>query len=540
MQSKTGNEQESTLLRGVWTRRAFCNALGLSGLTWALPAYPLAPPQPWPPCVGSFAPAPHQRIDAHVHIFNGTDLQIAGWLKGPVSNENQPWREVLQLLADPLQFLVWGDERITAKKELEHLNEIAGKSEAFSEQDFGTALRLDRAETQAQYNKFLSQQLGRKEVRDELIKMIAKKKGPHYRSTIDALRKAPPEGKERDLARRVDELSGIYIFDFLERFFSYRYSNFLELVQQFTCSNTSSVDTFIALLVDFDQPLGQPPGATTPSSIDDQTAVISRICRLSRGHLIALAPYCPFKDAAFAPKHPSLDNVLNAWQRPGFVGAKLYPPMGFFPYSNPGKHVDEALAGLYHECIQSDAVVMAHAGPSYCVTPGPCEYPGPKGWATALETVFQTEHKPLRAAVGHFGGPFDKKHPEWHIWPEAFLDLMQKPSGQKFYADLSYANEVLSSSPRTIKFCVNRLKSLMTRSSSPALSDRLMYGSDWLLLGLDPQWRKYATRMEAVIDETEKESGATGFKARFFGGNARDWLGLNHPTSLGSRNTISL
>jgi hypothetical protein len=64
-----------------------------------------------------------------------------------------------------------------------------------------------------------------------------------------------------------------------------------------------------------------------------------------------------------------------------------------------------------------------------------------------------------------------------------------------------------------------------------------MYGS---VLGLEPQWQEYAKRMEVVIDETERQSGATGFKSRFFGGNARDWLGLGEPMSLGSINTADL
>jgi hypothetical protein len=113
---------------------------------------------------------------------------------------------------------------------------------------------------------------------------------------------------------------------------------------------------------------------------------------------------------------------------------------------------------------------------------------------------------------------------------------MTKPPGQKLYADLSYASEVLQ--PSNDKSNIQRLKSLMAHSS--VLSERLMYGSDWLLLGLEAQWREYAKRMEVIIDETEKQSGATGFKARFFGGNARDWLGLDQPASIGSRNTAGL
>lgn len=538
MQSKTAEEPKSELLRSAWTRRAFCNALGLSGIAWALPAYPLAPPQPWPPCMAS-GPAPHQRIDAHVHIFNGTDLQIAGFLKTSVANEYPDVKGLLYLIADPLQSFVWHNSP-KAQDELKRLNQIAGKSgsRSFSEQDFGPTLQEDRAKTQAQYNEFLRQQLRDEKVREELIKVIrrAKKKGADAQRTIQALGKAPPSGTERELARRVDESSGIPVFDYLEPYFSYRYSNFLELVQQFTCANMSSIDTFVALLVDFDQPLGEYPGATTPSSIDDQTAVTSRICELSRGHLVALAPYCPLKDVA--RKNASLTNVLQAWKRPGFVGAKLYPPMGFYPYGNGGA-IDAALRRLYHECIKSDAVIMAHAGPTMCKTlrktSRHCTYPRPRGWTRAIDHVFDTEHKPLRVALGHFGGPLEKRS-EAHIWPEKFLDLMKKPSGQKLYADLSYASEVLQTSNDSP--VVSRLTSLMTHSS--LLSERLMYGSDWLMLGLEPQWRAYAKRMEVVIDETEKQSGSTGFKARFFGGNARDWLGLNEPMSIGSRNTAGL
>jgi hypothetical protein len=113
---------------------------------------------------------------------------------------------------------------------------------------------------------------------------------------------------------------------------------------------------------------------------------------------------------------------------------------------------------------------------------------------------------------------------------------MKRPSGQKLYADLSYASEVLQASNDSC--VVGRLTGLL--STSALLSERLMYGSDWLMLGLESQWQEYAKRMEVVIDEAEKQSGATGFKSRFFGGNARDWLGLSEPTSLGSINTAGL
>src|SRR6202035_50203 len=121
MKIKAATEPKSKLLRHAWTRRAFCRALGLSGFTWALPAYPLASQLPWPKCVGS-APAPHQRIDAHVHIFNGTDLQIAGFLKKSVANEYPLLKGLLCLIAEPLQSYVQ-ENSPKAQDELNRLNQ---------------------------------------------------------------------------------------------------------------------------------------------------------------------------------------------------------------------------------------------------------------------------------------------------------------------------------------------------------------------------------------------------------------------------------
>src|SRR5205807_2980644 len=125
------------------------------------------------------------------------------------------------------------------------------------------------------------------------------------------------------------------------------------------------------------------------------------------------------------------------------------------------------------------------------------------GLERSIGHLLRNGNKAVPRAAGKFGGPFEKRS-EAHIWPEYFLDLMKKPSGQKLYADLSYASEVLQTSNDSL--VVSRLTSLMTHSS--LLSERLMYGSDWLMLGLEPQWRANAKRMEVVIDETEKQSGA--------------------------------
>jgi hypothetical protein len=208
--------------------------------------------------------------------------------------------------------------------------------------------------------------------------------------------------------------------------------------------------------------------------------------------------------------------------------------MGFSPFGNKDKKVDDALAAFYHECVHQDAVLVAHAGPSMCISGGACEYPGPPGWEKALKHVWNTEKAPLRASLGHFGGPFGKSPPVQR-WPEDFVKEMAQPYGQRLYADLSYASEVLN--PSKQRDSIMRLTGLLKGS---VLAGRLMYGTDWLMLGLESDWRNYAQSMEIVIQGAEQQSGIGGFAGRFFGTNARAWLDLTSRNSLTQRNSLAL
>jgi amidohydrolase family protein len=523
---------DSVLKDGPWTRRRFFGALGAGLFAGSVDAWAATKPPTLPQCAGA-GPARHERIDAHIHIFNGTDLQVAGFLKESVAGEYPAVAGLLQLIADPLQAFVWtfSPKAVRELRRLTSLSGVESGAKAFSPELTASAVAADRAETDAQYAQFLLEQFQREDVRAALSTMLSTRQNVSV-GLLPTLQRAPVTGAEAGaLAREVDRATGIPIFDYLKPYFSYRYVNFFEAVEQFTCRTSRPIDTFVALMVDFDQPLAA--GKKTPSSIPEQIAVISAICELSRGRLLALAPYCPFKDVA--QQGASLQNVITAWTKPGFVGAKMYPPMNFKPFDN-GDPLDGALTGFYHECVQRDAVVVAHAGSSLCIHTGACASPGPEGWGSALDHVLKVEKAPLRASLGHFGGPFGVK-PESLNWPEAFLALMERPSGARLYADLGYAREVLQTSKQ--KAVVDRLSGLLTRNGS-VLGDRLLYGTDWLMLGLESHWRDYAQRMETVIQETERKTGLTGFGRRFFGTNARTWLGLDSASSLASRNTAAL
>jgi hypothetical protein len=518
------------LMRSAWTRRRVIGALGAAALASSLRAQ--ATPPPLPDCAGSGS-SPHQRIDAHLHVFNGTDLQVAGFLSTSVANEYPKFKKILKALASPLQHFVWAFSP-KAVDELHHLNSLigVGRPQDLAPATLAAAIDHDRAETDEQFAQFLYQQLQRKRVRDDMAKMIPVHHGDET-GLRPRLQKAPRSSAEaRALTVDFDQALGIPFFDYLKPYFSYRYVNFFEALDAFTCHADHPIDTFVALMVDFDQPLAH--GARTKSLIPDQCKVMSKICELARGRLLVLAPYCPLKDAN---QHgASLKNVQAAWKLPGFAGAKMYPPMGFAPFGNANPHVNDALAALYHECIREDAVVLAHAGSSLCIDNSPCQTPGPPGWAAALDHVWNTEKAPLRASLGHFGGPLDKNpSPTAHDWPQKFMAMMEKQSGQRLYADLAYADAVLD--PSYDQHCINTLQGLLKGS---VLSERLMYSTDWLMLGLEAQWRTYLARMETVIHGAQQASGIANLEDRFFRTNARAWLGLDSAGSLASRNSGNL
>ena len=518
-----------------WDRRQVLSGLGLSGLGFALTGCKTAPPQVVPKCIVP-GPAPWRRIDAHVHVFNGTDLQVAGFLRECVAYEYEWAKTFLQLIAQPLQDFVWANSPL-AKDERDHLDRIVGTERGLSvlaSSVFLEQIARDQDKTAQQYSQFLGEQFRRDNVRQAAAEMAWAKSGrktvrpPQFRNP------GSPE-KARKLAKGIDGKLGIPLFDYLGRYFNYRYANMYELAASFACDRSEPIDSFVALMVDFDQALAS--GGETKSPIKDQCQVMSKIATLWEGRLVVLAPYCPLKDAR--QSGASLVNITKAWTLPGFVGAKMYPPMGFYPLGNSqlpdGGKVDDALKAFYTACIDKDAVVMTHAGSSLCVGGLPCETPGPEGWARALKWTGGLGKTPLRAGLGHFGHPFGATGDSL-TWPGEFANLMKMPGGERLYADLSYASEIFKGSNN--QPYVTRLASLL--HDHPVLAERLMYGTDWLMVTIESGWKNYEHRMKALADAVEKQAAVPGFSGRLFGGNARAWLGLDKPDSLAARNTAAL
>ena len=272
-------------------RRAVLQALGLGSVGLALQACMSTTLSPFSAC-SSLPTSPHQRIDAHVHIFNGTDLQVAGFLKKSVAPEYPKLKDLIGRIADPLQLFVWSNSP-KASKELALLNTLhtQGGGSNFTTSNLVDDLQKARNETEAQYNEFLLQQLQRPEVLEPVRSLLpgTQLRGAEPFEQTNKLLIAPLRSASdaRILAENIDLLSGIPFFGYLKPYFSYRFANYCEVVEKFACQGAPEIDTFVALLVDFDAALSTQTHPNTPSSINDQTAVVSKMCELTKGRLLA-------------------------------------------------------------------------------------------------------------------------------------------------------------------------------------------------------------------------------------------------------------
>ena len=218
------------------------------------------------------------------------------------------------------------------------------------------------------------------------------------------------------------------------------------------------------------------------------------------------------RPAPLGPGSTALEMVAHAVESRGFLGVKVYPPVGFAPIDNATLQprlafaggLDRALASLYGYCAAGEVPILTHASPSNEYAVGLRFLAEPVRWAPVLER-FPT----LRLNLGHFGG-------DLRAWTEGVVALMERYPN--VYADLS--NSALVYDDRYAAQLQALLGDLLTRH--PAIKRRLMYGSDWWLSMLDPEAGHAVERFQAVLGGLLGPEGM----ADLMGRNAMRFLGL--------------
>jgi hypothetical protein len=531
-------------------------------------------------------------IDAHCHIFNGTDLQVSKFISLNASLVFD--QELKDLSGALLQDLSWALAP-TGCEEYKELGELAKCSGGPDLQQ-----RLSR-HRQSAFNHARSAMRETSEFRHYNTPgaktrrnsgKVASDKPTHYRDTLGNLLDADSlaDYKSRDQAIRQRaitkksvsnpdvSLGDFYVaglFKFVLQGFNFRYVNVQDYLDTYNSTGESAgrtIDFMVANLVDYDWPLAM--GCGTKTSLRDQLDVMERLSLFTRGRVHAMVPYDPMRQVAIkSGNSPGPDlhcgssgsksdltftEIKAAVESRGFLGIKLYLPMGFVPIGNAsaqagtwqqswlpawmnapvyypsdqttasfGNRLDDELRQLYEWAVDKEVPITAHAeasqGPSLAFDQDAVSLK----WGEVLNT-----YKSLRINFGHTGDISSPNSAVGCILPVDAQNLIGLfgsgtcVAGDYAYADLSYAEGVLSN-PASAQCRLQSVFGQPPKAGSPPVFDRLMYGTDWFMVLQEPSVEEYFADFQSMMKVIDSAMPQTPpISQRFFALNAIRWLGL--------------
>jgi predicted TIM-barrel fold metal-dependent hydrolase len=496
-------------------------------------------------------------IDAHCHLFNASDLPTVRFLKRVIL-QKYPKEAVSVLdIGDPdaldglLSLATWILGRAkapTAQSEIRVLEEqLRPKGFAAQEresagdiQDAVAAYYLDQTGPVAVGGPERTRGDGL--VLGALLSAAGQKRGvavsgaPPTRSTAKSTAKKAYDSKT-DI--------GTYLrwFSLISR---YRYQLADQLADDFERQGFKP-KLLSPALVDYDLWLGE---EVRRSSLTDQVEVMDRVSQRAEGPAVhGYVAYDPLRQVYWdQPKlreharFSSLELVQHAVKDCGFLGVKLYPPMGFRPTGNGlqpqgypdqvvadlgtvavGAELDRALSGLYDLCTRLDIPILAHASHGNGAFADAADRADPAYWIA----VFDRWPK-LRVCLAHFGGfsapsaaaPAGAVSPE-NSWEWTLGRYVAANPQSRVYADISYLAEVFAKPEARAKTAAN-IRAFV-KAFDPKV-EHLVFGSDWIMLGLQGGYPQYAGLVHDFF-RLDCQFGADQMR-RLFHGNAARFLGL--------------
>lgn len=326
---------------------------------------------------------------------------------------------------------------------------------------------------------------------------------------------------------------------------------------KFMSGSRSDAPRFVMpAMVDFGYSLaGQDEPTTKFRQQVDLMALVSRkqpANRIMHGYV----PFNPWRWARSEvhEQRDSLELVKYAIHDCGFVGVKIYPPMGFQASGNQPIHyeqykrgaadpdcgitdkfperVDQELWKLYAFCETNDIAIMLHSAASNEAAEHWGDRADPQFWWSVLE-----KHPKLRVNFGHFGGGFslDKK-PQGRNFIKTIVALMAR--FPNVYADLSDYELVLHPGDERARLFAAQIAHWSKVYGRKILRERLMFGTDWTFIARVPGHQTYPRALLLYMAEkiaiggeltTSNRAMWEEAVANFAAGNACSFLGFNDP-----------
>lgn len=468
---------------------------------------------------------PSLKIDVHAHIFNGEDVPLDGFIEEIVlkTSDDGGLKVLLRALIRPVTATVklWADGEKQENRQL---------SKAL--RDAGHPVPPEIEITTVNSNKAYG-------ITQETKKQ-AKKRFSLFKKLLKAARKQDAAKKQKSAKPYRGSVfwDNVKIARWLRNFTAPRKKNMESLLKNH--GKKGKIDLFVTALVDLDYWLK----GKTKSHMEQQVLMSSKLSILSNGRILPFVSFDPYRDVVENGKALAL--VKLAIMEYGFVGVKLYPPMGFKAIGNNvktyesvengiwrkphggipalsdkdfAKGIETSLMSLYDWAEKNDVPIMAHANDSNFSRRDFCGFANPQNWQRVLE-----QFPRLRINLGHFGGTdsfFDihkKCINERKTWAQKTIDLLE--THPNLYADTG--NFKLRKSDG---FHVYLAKLKAQLQAHPKLAGRLMYGSDWFMNSARSYSKKYPQRFQKRLKEA---SIPAAFSRKLMGENAVKFLGLKN------------
>jgi predicted TIM-barrel fold metal-dependent hydrolase len=486
-------------------------------------------------------------VDVHAHFFNASDVPVRGFVAESIGHRAPAAAQVLLRALSPIADAL-ADQAPTAAEELETLRGMleaaAGPMAAsadpspivnkvMDDEAKKAARRVTDAtrnsEFQRRYRE-MKQRPGAASSRspsetispDEVLQVVDESRKPAAPGAAGA----PPRAAAASADEQSDAADGI--LGFLFYMLSNRSSNLDAYMDTYARGNAAfGIDKVLGSLVDFDYWLDCPP----MSAHDDQVELHALISKMSGGFMKPVVAYNPWTD--INQNGAGLARVVRAVKNLGFVAVKIYPPTGFRPAGNATtatqttkrrpdlKKLDERLQAFFDTCAAERIPIIAHANRTNGRDIAHDEFSRPDDWRAMLARYASAARTPV-IDVGHFGGASGDPS-----WTEGFAKLMADSPKISLYGDLGYWDELMCpGEPDAIcRAARRRLGDVLATPINPAdgvtVADRVMFGTDWLMLSQVKRWADYpASLFDSVKDI------APNAVDKIFGGNAATCFGV--------------
>jgi predicted TIM-barrel fold metal-dependent hydrolase len=499
-------------------------------------------------------------IDTHCHLFNESDLPTVRFLGKVFLHKHDPVS--LGEVENPkfLDGLIWLFARVFAGKGPDAAKEIRVLTRTLTAADGRAGAEDIEAEVDRDLAEYLTTPIDTTRTQEQqegeiLVRQaIMAEGGMEGPRTQTVLSRAEAEPVAAAAVRSLAKI-GVYLRWFRD-FRRYRHQLTDRLADMHAKQGFKPL-LMTPAMIDYSRWLRETPR----SPLADQVAVFSEIAKRPGPAVHGYVAYDPLhqifaemkirpddmsnRDWAIEQRETPLDIVKRAVLESGFLGVKLYPPMGFraarngdgaMVFPDPvkknlklsslelGRKLDAALNQLYDFCVAHDVPIMAHGGEGNEAGPDFGKRADPSFWMDVLKA-----RPKLRVSLAHFGGfeykaadPASGQPPPLNAtWEGVIASFVKANPDRPLYADLAYYSSVMNVTPAVRQTLAGYINSYM--KSDPRM-EHIVFGTDWIMLGNLPKVDTYDSQ---IRDFLKKDCGLNDKQmANVMWRNAVRFLGL--------------